>query len=526
MYNNYLVIFVLTLLSINCNKGIIESNTYDIKIKIRGKGKQKIISSINCPKEIYYINGTLIGNNLCEIELEKEENIIIMKWDNKISGQELFRDLTNILEVDLSNLKYIVGRNGMLEMFNGCTSLTSIDFSNLNTSSVSYSLARIFKNCYSLKTIDLSKLDISHIPYLDNIFQGCKSLEYINYINYMESKVELDYYTSIDDDLPNNLVICISQTNAPNLYNSVLNRGCTIIDCDKNWREKQKKIIAATNVCVSACENENIYEFENKCYESCPNGTKSNNFICEKEEIIIVEETETNSEFSLITSVTSNNIISHSISTYLINMKEETKTKGDQINKIQKAIQEGILDSVLKNITENKEDFIEKVDDMVYQITTSENQKMISNRNISSVNLGECENILKKVYNINESLPLIIFKVDYYLEDILIPIIGYEIYHPLNKSKLDLIYCEDELIKLNIPVIIDENNIFKYNPNSDYYNDNCFSYTTENGTDIILNDRRQEFINNNLSLCENNCSFTGYEKETKKSSCNCYIKKK
>ena len=121
---------------------------------------------------------------------------------------------------------------------------------------------------------------------------------------------------------------------------------------------------------------------------------------------------------------------------------------------------------------------------------------------------------------------MIIFKVDYYLEDILIPIIGYEIYHPLNKSKLDLIYCEDELIKLNIPVIIDENNIFKYNPNSDYYNDNCFSYTTENGTDIILNDRRQEFINNNLSLCENNCSFTGYEKETKKSSCNCYIKKK
>ena len=427
MYNNYLVIFVLTLLSINWNKRIIESKTYDIKIKIRGKGKQKIISSSNCPKEIYYINGTLIGNNLCEIELEKEENIIIMKWDNKINGQYLFKDLTNILEVDLSSLKYIVGNNGMLEMFNGCTSLTSIVFSNLNTSLVSHSVARIFRNCYSLKTVDLSKLDISHIPYYDDIFQGCKSLEYINFINYMESRVELNYYASIDDDLPNNLVICINQTNAPNLYNSLIKRGCTIVHCDKNWREKQKKIIAATNKCVSTCENENNYEFENKCYESCPNGTKSNNFICEKEEIKLVEETETNSEFSLITSVTSNNIILHSIITYLINMKEETKTKGDQINKIQNAIQEGIFDSVLKNITENKEDFIEKVDDMVYQITTSENQKMISNLNISSVNLGECENILKRVYNINESLPLIIFKVDYYLEDILIPIIGYEI---------------------------------------------------------------------------------------------------
>ena len=108
----------------------------------------------------------------------------------------------------------------------------------------------------------------------------------------------------------------------------------------------------------------------------------------------------------------------------------------------------------------------------------------------------------------------------------IIPIVGYEIYHPINKSKLDLTYCKDILIKLNIPVDIDESKLFKYDPNSEFYTDNCFSYTTENGTDIILDDRKNEFINNNLSLCQKNCNYTGYNKENKQSSCECITKNK
>jgi len=121
---------------------------------------------------------------------------------------------------------------------------------------------------------------------------------------------------------------------------------------------------------------------------------------------------------------------------------------------------------------------------------------------------------------------LIIFKIDYFSPDTLIPIIGYEIYHPVNKSKLDLKYCKDILIKLNIPVDIDDNNLFKYDPYNDYYTDNCFPYTTDNGTDIILNDRKQEFTDNNLSLCENNCTFGGYNSSNNQSICSCSIKNK
>ena len=82
------------------------------------------------------------------------------------------------------------------------------------------------------------------------------------------------------------------------------------------------------------------------------------------------------------------------------------------------------------------------------------------------------------------------------------------------------------MVELNIPVSIDEDNLFKYDPNSEYYTDECVPSTSENGTDIIINDRQNEYNNNNLSLCQNNCSFTGYEQETKKALCDCEVKTK
>ena len=76
---------------------------------------------------------------------------------------------------------------------------------------------------------------------------------------------------------------------------------------------------------------------------------------------------------------------------------------------------------------------------------------------------------------------------------------------------MDLSECKN--IKLNFPVSIDENDLFKHDPNSNFYNDDCFSYTSENGTDIILNDRKQEYKDKNLSLCQNNCTYIDYNKK-------------
>jgi hypothetical protein len=77
---------------------------------------------------------------------------------------------------------------------------------------------------------------------------------------------------------------------------------------------------------------------------------------------------------------------------------------------------------------------------------------------------------------------------------------------------------------VSLPAIVNEKELFKYDSTSDYYKDICFRYTTQKGTDIILEDRKKEFINKNMSLCEKNCSYEGYDIKQKKSLCDCYIK--
>ena len=276
-------------------------------------------------------------------------------------------------------------------------------------------------------------------------------------------------------------------------YNNYYCTNDTICPNDyKNYIPNKKK-------CIRKCKNDNIYQFEyeNICYLTCPNRTtyRSNKKIC-----IDIDSISNDTK------------------------KADIAEKEEKISSLKEDLMSGDMDDILKNVTENKEDYVQNEDNLKIQLTTSENQKNSSNKNISSIDLGDCEDELKRVYHINETLQLIILKIDYYTKDTLIPIVAYEIYHPITKEKLNLSYCEEILIKMNIPVTIDENNLFKYDPNSKFYTDNCNSYTTNDGTDIILNDRKKEFGDNKLSLCENNCKYVGYNKDNKQSICNCGIK--
>ena len=138
--------------------------------------------------------------------------------------------------------------------------------------------------------------------------------------------------------------------------------------------------------------------------------------------------------------------------------------------------------------------------------------------------MGECENKLREYYNISENETLLIFKIDFYEEGFLIPIVNYEIYNIESKEMLNLTNCQNEKIKILFPAIIDKKENFKYNMSSDYYNNICYIYTTKSRTDITLKDRKEEFNKNNMSLCESNCEYEGYNLSIKKSECICQTK--
>ena len=199
----------------------------------------------------------------------------------------------------------------------------------------------------------------------------------------------------------------------------------------------------------------------------------------------------------------------------------------ETINIIESDIINHSMNDLLLNIIDNgKNDLLMNKDNIIYQITTSYNQNNKEYQNMSTINLGECENILKTIYNIKKEETLIIFKIEYYIKGLLIPIIAYDIFHPNTKKKLDLNHCKNNRINIYIPVSIDENEIYKYDPNSEYYNDICNQTKSSSGTDIILYDRKNEYNIKNMSLCEDNCEFKEYNITSKKVLCICDIKNK
>ena len=111
-------------------------------------------------------------------------------------------------------------------------------------------------------------------------------------------------------------------------------------------------------------------------------------------------------------------------------------------------------------------------------------------------------------------------------EGMKIPKIEYEVYYPSNSgnlSKLNLTVCTGMKADVYIPVKINDD-IEKYNSSSDYYNDVCSKTTSEFGTDISLTDRKNNFINNNMTLCEEECELVEYNYTTAKAKCSCNIK--
>ena len=181
------------------------------------------------------------------------------------------------------------------------------------------------------------------------------------------------------------------------------------------------------------------------------------------------------------------------------------------------------------NITEidngSDKKIIEK--DFTVIFTSTINQKNNENMNDVTMNLGECENKLKKDYNISNKNSLYILQIISKEEGMKIPKTEYEIYYPFNNNltKLDLISCKDTKIEISISVKIN-GSIDKYNSSSNYYNDICTKTTSDSGTDISLKDRRNEFFYNNMSLCEENCELIDYNYTNEKVKCSCDVKLK
>jgi len=337
----------------------------------------------------------------------------------------------------------------------------------------------------------------------------------LNFINTKNCYQKCAYNTYYD--LNTNKSYCSHNSSCPNVYN-------------KKIQEK--------NICIDECfkDKEFPYEFRFTCYNECPLNIsiKSEtkyffcNALCPKEFPFEIISTQKCVDVCSITD--------RQKELCKINYEPKEEETGDNDNKdASKEIEDKAVENIQQEITsgfdteelDKGENVVIKQKDSTVTISTTENQKSEKSKNISTINLGECENKIKDEYNIPRNKSLYILKLDIKQEGSKIPKIEYEVYYPLFNNgliKLNMTACENSKIDLSIPVEISENNIDKLNASSDYYNDICYTDTSENGTDISLADRKKNFVNNNLTVCEEDCDFISYDYEMEKAVCSCKVK--
>ena len=155
-------------------------------------------------------------------------------------------------------------------------------------------------------------------------------------------------------------------------------------------------------------------------------------------------------------------------------------------------------------------------------------------RKASYLDLGDCEAELKNYYGLTEEDSFIIIQTEKKTSVASEKDVQIEVYHPITHEKVELTLCQNVKANLYIPVDLSERTESLYRRMMDqgydpfdyydkFYREICTPYNSENGTDVLLDDR-EEFIYSsvvNESTCPNNCQYSSYSLDTRYLKCEC-----
>ena len=202
-----------------------------------------------------------------------------------------------------------------------------------------------------------------------------------------------------------------------------------------------------------------------------------------------------------------------------------------------------LTNNIIQSYPENGESVtIETGNDYIYQITTMDNEISSLNGtidnpyNLSIIDLGDCEELLRGENNITDNQSLIFLKYEKLTEVVSEKSVQYEVYHPTTKQKLDLSICDTSTISIYIPINLPDETKQKYieldkqgydlfNPNDSFYNDLCTPFKSEDGTDVPMNDRKNDYFQkyNNNTQCQANCQYDDYLSDSGYLKCECGV---
>ena len=482
----------------------------------------------------------------------------------------MFTSCSSLVSLDLSNFNTSLVQYAS-NMFEKCSSLISLNISNFDTTNFK-NIEEMFRDCTSLVFLNLSNFNTSKVVWMNYLFYNCPKLEFVNLqIAKINTKERItNMFVSISD----NFILCSKFEDWKQLITNQKKLICVINNTfseeneylcfKKNNNPINNKYVCelcGNNFYIRYDNNNNyryIYCYENPegyyldindfyyklCYFSCKtceiNGNDTQHNCLECKDNYYSNETNNNSYYKNCYEKINNEITTslnydESFSSLISNSSLNTITNTGAIILNNTLIEELIktfqnfMNYFLNNLNlsnvDNEEDIQSEYDEILFIFTSTSNQIINEEKNNITLNFGDCVNELKSGYNISSNDSLYILEIISQEDNIKIPKIEYEIYYPFNNNltKLNLSYCKNNKIEISIKVEINES-LNKYNPKSEYYNDICSTTTSKLGTDISLKDRRNEFVDNNMFLCEENCTLIEYNYNTSKAKCSCDIK--
>ena len=474
---------------------------------------------------------------------------------NVITIQDMFKECYSLSSINFDIFK-TSNVNNMASLFQG-TKLTSYDLSKFDTSKVT-DIEYMFYNCTEITSLNFSNFNFSSMKKMDNMLNHNYNLEYVTF-GTNEISEEITTWHAFDNI--NKKTIIYADKKRPENFFLYSNLNFSIVECNNiSSNDIMNEFSEIKIVCVPSCKNLYNYTFKyiNRCYSECPPNTISNisDYTCEKNtsipktiplatiipiipkiipsttiktipaikpSTIIPDKVELT---SIITEKIETNLITEcTIKEYLLgrcknNYQTEEERKNFTKNVINEIIKGNINEILSSVVKENKVILIQDEKEK-YQISTISGQRELTNS--TYIDFGDCEKLLKSHYGLNNSEELIIFKIEHTIEGIKIPIIEYALFSNNGSIILDSNICKNKLIKYNTQVSIDSNEIYKYDLTSDYYNDLCTQYYFDN-IDLTIYDRKYEYNEKNLSLCEYNCTFQKYDLDTSIVECLCSTK--
>ena len=483
----------------------------------------------NTFKEITIEDISIFINGISEpitkkIKVKKDEKYIIKIIYHQFSYYKnycdgMFLNINKIKRIKFYNFKC----NSSKQMFRNCSSLETLDLSQFDTSNIT-NMSQMFANSTILNTIGDFKPNENTT--MDEMFCNCRSLKNIDKSSFSPKAFYCSEEFPQEENVTSTYFIEELQTyveKCENEYEYTIEENKTCVKSCEN--SGFPFTIFHNKTCTKTCP-ENLFTINSECLLNNPNETNKN------EEKNISEEKK---NFSCPENYYEFN--STCVENCPLNYYKTNKKKCAISDCLEKDLNENIFyiheknyqEFIGKNTCNNNNNDNNNYDYFIAEIYDS-NFIFPEKYSNSLLNTKECEKILKQNYNISEKENLTIFKINYYYENSP-PKMNYKIFY--NSQNLNLTFCEKIPLKISIPVDFEKLGIDMvklnrtldsgydiFNISSEFFNDICSTFSSENGTDVTLNDRITDYYPN-VSLCYEGCQYDGYDRANNKINCVC-----